>query len=1138
MALISGITTGIALAVLGDGSLAHLERSGARSWSVVRSGADGTRFVETTRRRSVTDITAHPSDPSAVVVSTRSGVEVFGAAATTPLAPVSGAATVTTSADGSVVVVTGGPLSRLWSIDPVTGDARDHAQGVVAVVDAIAHPTDAATLVLAGPAAFRRLWSLRPGLPPKAVAAVPFASRLCGLGSGDPRFAIGFADGRIELRDPANPGSAQTIATLPAPVWGLAFRGPDLVAGFGSDIDVVPVLQPRGVDLALAAEHYLASWTRVDVKPLGGVAFDDLAFVVEPSYGGLVSASRDVSFDPATPHVVMALGGTVGDFALLALDVTTGEVLGKQPFRVVDTWIGPDGPPVALVGRSDSEAPDAAWGGGDPYVPQNMNVRPRLGDWRVGVVVVETDDQPTLSAADAATMTQMLREEIFTGVVRGGVTESTRLFFAAISSNNLNLVEAGILTPVRLPNAWDTYAAPNMTTGRTLGDGLTGFSQAAVAEIVRQNRDRAASGQPLLMDLDRVDSLIFVLRSIPEDVATGFPGRHQWPFGTRPGGFQLSFVVGEDVFPFLGFEIAIPRSRTIQALTMPTTWTAISNGRTFAETVAHELGHNFGLHDAYFDAATHDAQFMSRDPGGWDLMGNEGGSPELTAAERMQLGWVPAGDVRTLSVGVAGYVDETVDLHPAGRGGPAPAGRRQAVELRIADGRNYYFEYRRRNAAALSDQTIAEDFVVVGTDYVSGDTPPTNRRPLTLIRDDVDADAGTFALNDDYEERDTSDPTYPNDFRLEVTQAGNDVARVHLRYADAKPDPAFRPWGQSTGWKSPDLRVENFRNLQDATLRDVPWEGHDNWIVATLRNNGRDTANNIEISFGVKDFTLGGGAEQSLGSVTVASLAAGAQVDVTSPNVWRPPALSNIPFLTIRPHYCVFARVTPMPDEITRDNNEAQSNHTRMISASGSPSTRETGVVKVTNPHPVEARCRVVVRQTDPISRTYLEQAWVLLQPGEERDVRFWTESMIGDPALAPRTKRLQSTSWETPNRLRLTGVADAGEGCHGVTTGGANVDVVSGRRTRFVDLSVGRGFARGRVEVEETGDGPWGSVVVSIRDDKDGPDLGVFTGEVRDGQFGFEFRGHVDGGRIAQAEFNGGYSAAPCISEWVEIER
>ncbi len=147
----------------------------------------------------------------------------------------------------------------------------------------------------------RRLVVLRPGVPPKPLASVPGATRLSALGAGDPRIAIGFADGRVELRDPSTPAVGQTIATLPASVWGLAFNGVDLVAGFGGDVDLVPVVESPGVDLSLPAEHYLASWTRVDVKPRGGVSFDDLAFVVDPPYGGLVSASRDASFDPAQP---------------------------------------------------------------------------------------------------------------------------------------------------------------------------------------------------------------------------------------------------------------------------------------------------------------------------------------------------------------------------------------------------------------------------------------------------------------------------------------------------------------------------------------------------------------------------------------------------------------------------------------------------------------------------------------------------------------------------------------------------------------------------------------------------------------------------------------------------------------------
>ncbi|WP_344061213.1 hypothetical protein [Microbacterium pumilum] len=37
---------------------------------------------------------------------------------------------------------------------------------------------------------------------------------------------------------------------------------------------------------------------------------------------------------------------------------------------------------------------------------------------------------------------------------------------------------------------------------------------------------------------------------------------------------------------------------------------------------------------------------------------------------------------------------------------------------------------------------------------------------------------------------------------------------------------------------------------------------------------------------------------------------------------------------------------------------------------------------------------------------------------------------------------------------------------------------------------------------------------------------------------FRFGFHGTVGGGRVSQAEFNGGYSAAPCISERVMLEQ
>lgn len=97
--------------------------------------------------------------------------------------------------------------------------------------------------------------------------------------------------------------------------------------------------------------------------------------------------------------------------------------------------------------------------------------------------------------------------------------------------------------------------------------------------------------------------------------------------------------------------------------------------------------------------------------------------------------------------------------------------------------------------------------------------------------------------------------------------------------------------------------------------------------------------------------------------------------------------------------------------------------------------------------------------------------------------------------------------------------------------------------RTVESDLAPARlpRLPRGRVEVEEDGDGVWGTVVVSLREDEEGKDLGVYEGRVENGNFAFEFRGEggdLDGARVAQAEFTGGYSAAAAISEWVEVQQ
>lgn len=250
--------------------------------------------------------------------------------------------------------------------------------------------------------------------------------------------------------------------------------------------------------------------------------------------------------------------------------------------------------------------------------------------------------------------------------------------------------------------------------------------------------------------------------------------------------------------------------------------------------------------------------------------------------------------------------------------------------------------------------------------------------------------------------------------------------------------------------------------------------------------------------------------------------------------------MSIIPFLNIQAHYCVVARIAEYSDpavpsigEITRDNNEAQSNHTQLISVNASPSSREMGFVEVTNPLPAVADCRVQVRQTSEWARTYVEHEWVRLQPGEERDVMFLTESLIGDPLLGQRAREFQERIYKQPNSVRLTGIADDHQTCEGFVTGGAHVLVRSARATRWVKFSRQGGHAFGRVETVDDRTGVDGTVLVTVWP-KDAPEKAVVhEGRAINGDVNMEL-GRVEDGWLAQGHYLGGFDVAPCDSEVV----
>jgi hypothetical protein len=176
-----------------------------------------------------------------------------------------------------------------------------------------------------------------------------------------------------------------------------------------------------------------------------------------------------------------------------------------------------------------------------------------------------------------------------------------------------------------------------------------------------------------------------------------------------------------------------------------------------------------------------------------------------------------------------------------------------------------------------------------------------DRPEILRLRDDSDADRAEFQAGDDYEEVDTTSPQFPNDFILDVVATTADSATVRVRYGlDQEPDPALTPWSPSTNWQSPDIEVSNARSLADPAFRNVPWEGHDNTVVARVTNRGKIPAPGVRVRFAAKDFTFGEGAEAPLGE-QVADVGTGATVAFQTPTPWRPPQISlPSPFGPIR----------------------------------------------------------------------------------------------------------------------------------------------------------------------------------------------------------------------------------------------
>jgi hypothetical protein len=503
-----------------------------------------------------------------------------------------------------------------------------------------------------------------------------------------------------------------------------------------------------------------------------------------------------------------------------------------------------------------------------------------------------------------------------------------------------------------------------------------------------------------------------------------------------------------------------------------------AGGRQIHETLCHELGHNLGMGDLYTPAVP------DRNMGSWEPMAFELGLPSLSLYHLMRQGWATNTWVKPYNfISMAAPVDEVITLHPVEAGSP-PAGRFSGIEIRIADGWNYYFEYKKGIVGEINSQSLPQNRRVLGTDGVSGSfVPPFERPTVMLLAKDADGDGQVIAAGQDYKETDISDPTFPTDFKVSVVSEDGDKAQVRVQYGvNSRPDPSIRPWPASADrqWQSPDIEVKNARSITNPLWFNTPWLNNDNTIVAKIKNSGGLDAPTVKANFYIKNYNIGGAPEVFLGSDTK-NIPAGATVEFTTN--WRPP---------VDGHFCVIVRIPlyQVPGtavvEMTELNNMAQSNYDRFLSGSASPYSREIRYLEVGNPFPDrDARVFVIPSQDNLHYRTYLEHTWVYLKPSETRKIKMMVERMdYSDlpfdykPYAGLKINELSTTGIMVKNPVaKVSVMALINEGVSDgqlphqnlIPLGGIDATIASGKKTEFAFVQLEGQTVYGRVVLKGT---------------------------------------------------------------------
>lgn len=785
---------------------------------------------------------------------------------------------------------------------------------------------------------------------------------------------------------------------------------------------------------------FVGSYVKVPVKidPTSGLTMKDLDFMVAGgTKGGTISRSQEDGASGSEPDVTLLVGYEPGEYVLRAVEKNTGAVLGESTFAVTTLWADDrKGPSLWVSGELDlSGIPGAAWGGGSATEPDNYKTNPAIGVHQVAILLVDTNSQ-RFTPQEAQAANTLWKEVAFDGTTINGKTVSTAHYYREVSDNKFDF-KGEVFGPVSLSGEWNDYMQDD-------GNYKGNLWQAC-----------ATAGDPLI-DYSKFQHLVCVIRSVD---ATGTTQRKAvWPHADA----MIAKTAEGDV--------------SLGTVDMP------ADGAHFAlsATLAHELGHNLGLGDIY-PWGGHPPKIQARHLDGWALMANHSQLPHMVLVHRMKLGWISKEQLKLYNFhAIGGFVDENVTLHPVAAGMP-PTGQYSGIEIRIAPGIDYYYEYRTAQKNQIGDQALPTNDRVLGCDvmFIGDFEAAARRKPVMLLPNDTDGDGPVLGKGQDYREQDVSEPNFPTDFSAEVTDIDGTKANMRIKYGVySHPDPSIRPWSPPV-YQSPDIEVRNQRNQADPKWFNVPWENNHNTLVAKVMNRGNMDAPGVWVDFYIKDYTVNN------------SGTPGIKIDSVQQDV---PAMQTVEFSTIwmpakAGHYCIEARIrhyqTPGTNsvmETTEYNNRAQSNYDRFMSSTASAPSREVASVKVHNPFdaPTMAFLRIA-RSSNPLFRTYLEHTWLKLEPHETQNIQLMFEyTYEKDPLWIPILEQYRNK----PNNISVAAFIQMPEGDQEevpVALGGVTAQVVTGRATHFKRFVFDPPIASGEIVAVDNGDPVSGGKAILI---------------------------------------------------------